>query len=237
MRVKCHYAFDFGSVFGDYQIGHVPFLGEFHAFGHALLPQGEEDLMADAVGRVGGATNRFLAEILGMSAKTSLCDMAVLSTGERHTVMFQIDYGFRRLFGEQFGRVLVDEPIAAFDRVEVVPVPVVFFDVAEAGRNAAFRGTGVRAQRLEFGDHQDVRLDAGFLQGLHLFASQHSQCCGQACRACADDYCIIHIFNMLRTHSNDFRTRCDLIAVCRLAGLPLHAWLCVSDAYVFDGFR
>ena len=105
--------------------------------------------MADAVGRIGGAANRFLAEILGMSAKTSLCDMAVLSTGERHTVMFQIDYGFRRLFGEQFGRVLVDEPIAAFDRVEVVPVPVVFFDVAEAGRNAAFRGTGVRAQRLE----------------------------------------------------------------------------------------
>lgn len=76
--------------------------------------------MADAVGRVGGAANRFLAEILGMSAKTSLCDMAVLSTGERYTVMFQIDYGFRRLFGEQFGRVLVDEPIAAFDRVEVV---------------------------------------------------------------------------------------------------------------------
>ena len=97
--------------------------------------------MADAVGRIGGAANRFLAEILGMSAKTSLCDMAVLSTGERHTVMFQIDYGFRRLFGEQFGRVLVDEPIAAFDRVEVVPVPVVFFDVAEAGRNAAFRAT------------------------------------------------------------------------------------------------
>ena len=27
-------------------------------------------------GRVGGAANRFLAEILGMSAKTSLCDMA-----------------------------------------------------------------------------------------------------------------------------------------------------------------
>ena len=193
--------------------------------------------MPDAVGRISGAADRFLAEILGMASETALRDMAVIGTRERDAGMLQRDHSGRSLFGKQLRRILVDKPVAAFDCVIVMPMPIVFLHVAKAGRNTAFRGAGVRTQRLQFGYHQDVRFDAVRPHLAHPLATEHSQRCGQAGRACADDHCIIHIFNMLRTHSNDFRTRCDLIAVCRLAGLPLHAWLCVSDAYVFDGFR
>ena len=126
-----------------HHIGHVPFLGEFNAVGDALLPEGVQNLMADAVGRVGGAANRFLAEILGMSAKTSLCDMAVRGSGEGYALAFQIDDGFGSIFGEQLGRVLVDEPVAALDGVVVMPVPVIMLHIAQCGGDAAFGGAGV----------------------------------------------------------------------------------------------
>ena len=153
MGVECHYAFGFGAIFADHQIGYIPFFREFDAFRHALLPQREEDLMADAVCGVCGSANRFLAEILGVTAETTLGDVPVFGAGERHAGMFQFDDRCRSLLRKQFGRILIDQPIAAFDGVVVVPMPIVVFDIAEAGRDAAFCGTSVRAQRLELGNH------------------------------------------------------------------------------------
>ena len=171
MRVERHHALGLGAILGDHQIGHIPFLCEFDAFRHALLPQREEDLMADAVCGVCGSSNWFLAEILGVPAETTLGDVPVFGAGERHAGMFQFDDRCRSLLREQFGRILIDQPIAAFDGVVVMPMPIVVFDIAEAGRDAALCGTGVRAQRLELGNHQNIRFDAGFPQLLHLFAS------------------------------------------------------------------
>ena len=145
MGVERHHAFGFGTILGDHQIGYIPFFCEFDAFCHALLPQREEDLMADAVCGVCGSANRFLAEILGMPAETTLCDVPVFGAGERHAGMFQFDDRCRSLLREQFGRILIDQPIAALDSVVVVPMPIVVFDIAEAGRDAAFCGTGVRS--------------------------------------------------------------------------------------------
>ena len=38
VRVERHHALDLAVVFGNHQIGHIPFLGELNALGHALLP-------------------------------------------------------------------------------------------------------------------------------------------------------------------------------------------------------
>ena len=109
--------------------------------------------MTDAVCGVCGSANRFLAEILGVTAETTLGDVPVFGAGERHAGMFQFDDRCRSLLREQFGSILIDQPIAAFDGVVVVPMPIVVLDIAEAGRDAAFCGTSVRAQRLELGNH------------------------------------------------------------------------------------
>ena len=78
MRVECHHAFDLVVVLGHHQIGHIPFLGEFDAFGDALLPKRKQDLMSDTVGRIRGTSDGFLAEILGMSSEPTLRDVPIL---------------------------------------------------------------------------------------------------------------------------------------------------------------
>ena len=55
MRVKGHDAGRLLAVVGEHQVGHIPFLGELDAGGHALLPQGVQNLVADAVAGIGGA--------------------------------------------------------------------------------------------------------------------------------------------------------------------------------------
>ena len=136
--------------------------------------------------------------------------MAVRGSGEGYALAFQIDDGLGSIFGEQLGRVLVDEPVAALDGVVVMPVPVIMLHIAQCGGDAAFGGAGVRAQGLEFGDHEDLR---SLAVGLHLldgFGSEQSQCRGQAGRSGADDHRIIHIFQVLRTHTCYCHTRGDL---------------------------
>ena len=148
--------------------------------------------------------------------------MAVRGSGEGYALAFQIDDGFGSIFGEQLGRVLVDEPVAALDGVVVMPMPVIMLHIAQCGGDAAFGGAGVRAQGLEFGDHEDLR---SLAVGLHLldgFGSEQSQCRGQAGRSGADDHRIIHIFQVLRTHTCYCHTRGDLsrmlVAGCTIFG-------------------
>ena len=143
MGVEGDDAGDPGVLLVEYQVGDVPFLGEFNAVGDALLPEGVQNLMADAVGGVGGAANGFAAELAGVAAEATLCDMAVRGSGEGYALAFQIDDGFGSIFGEQLGRVLVDEPVAALDGVVVMPVPVIMLHIAQCGGDAAFGGAGV----------------------------------------------------------------------------------------------
>ena len=63
------------------------------------------------------------------------------------------------LAGEDLGRVLVDQVVAALDRVEHVPLPVVLLLVAQGGTDAALGGAGMGAGRVELG--QDGGVDAG----------------------------------------------------------------------------
>ena len=107
-----------------------------------------QNLVADTVGRIGGALDRGSTELARMAAESALCDMPVLGTGEGHALTLQIDYGLRRILGEQLGRVLINKPVAALDGVVVMPMPVIGLHIAQACGNASFSRTGVRTQRL-----------------------------------------------------------------------------------------
>ena len=80
--------------------------------------------------------------------------------------MLELEHGVDRLAGQDLGGVLVDEVVATLDGVEHVPLPVVFFDVAEGGADAALGGAGVGARWIELADDGDVGL-AGHLDGRH----------------------------------------------------------------------
>ena len=206
MRVKGHDAGRLLAVVGEHQVGHIPFLGELDAGGHALLPQGVQNLVADAVGRIGGALDRGTAELARVAAEPALGDMPVIGTGEGHALTLQVDHGLRRVFGEQFGRILVHQPVAALDGVVVMPVPVIGLHIAQARGDAALGRTGVRTQRLQFGDHEDLRVHALFPELGDFGGAQQSQRRRQAGRSGADDHRIIHIFQTFRTHGFDSRT-------------------------------
>ena len=122
-----------------HHIGHVPFLGEFDAGRDALLPQRVQDLMADAVRRICRPAHGHLAEIRGVTTEPSLRDVAVIGAGERHAHTLQVDHGLRGVLGEQLGRILIDQPVAALDGVVVMPMPIVLFHIAQTRRDAALR--------------------------------------------------------------------------------------------------
>ena len=82
--------------------------------------------------------------------------IGVRLNGQTHVLEFE--HRVDRLAGQHFGRVLIDEVVATLDGVEHVPLPVVFFDIAQRGGDAALRGAGVRARRIEFADDGDIGL-------------------------------------------------------------------------------
>lgn len=62
----------------EHEVAHIPFLGELHPVCRTLLPEGVQDLVADAVRGVGGPLDRFLAEFPGVATETALGDEPVL---------------------------------------------------------------------------------------------------------------------------------------------------------------
>jgi hypothetical protein len=101
-----------------------------------------------------------------VAAEAALVHAAVGSAVEGETHVLQLEHGVDGVAGEDFGGVLVDEVVAALDGVEHVPLPVVFFDVAEGGGDPALGGARVGAGGVELADDGDVGL-AGHLDGRH----------------------------------------------------------------------
>ena len=77
--------------------------------------------------------------------------------------MLQVVDRVDRLARQHLGGVLVHQVVAALDGVEHVPLPVVFFLVAQRGGDAALRRAGVRAGGIELADDGD----AGVVRELH----------------------------------------------------------------------
>ena len=144
----------------EQQVDDVVLVEELDAVLDALLVQRLQDHVAGAVGREAGPPDGPLAEVARVAAEAALVDLAVRRPIERQAHVLELDDGLDRLAGQDLGRVLVDEVVAALDRVVHVPLGVVLLQVAERGADAALGGAGVGASRIQLGQHR--RLDAAF---------------------------------------------------------------------------
>ena len=134
----------------DDQVERVPLAVDLDAAAQQLLEEDGEHGVAGAVGGVAGARR-------GVPAEAALGDAALFVARERAAHVLELEDVLGPLAGQQLGRVLVDQEVAAFDGVEHVQVPGVLGGVAERGGDAALRGAGVRAQRMHLGEDRDIQ--------------------------------------------------------------------------------
>jgi hypothetical protein len=131
----------------------------------ALLVEGVQQRVAGAVGGGAGALGQPFAPLDRVAAKRALVDMAVLGARERHAEMLELDDCRHCILAHVFDRVLVAEPVSAFDSVVHVPAPVVFAHVAECGADAALRRHRVAAGRKDFADTGGLETGSGGAEG------------------------------------------------------------------------
>jgi len=125
----------------------------------ALLVEGLQNHVPGAVGGVAGAAHRLFGLVVGVAAKAALADRAVRVAVEGQAQMLQLDHGADGFLGQHAHRVLVGEVVAALDRVEGVPLPVILFHVAQRRADAALGRPGMAAGGVELAD--DRHLPAG----------------------------------------------------------------------------
>ena len=123
-----------------------------------LLVERLEDHVAGAVGGVAGAAHRRFAVIARVPAERPLSDLPFRRAAERQAPVLELVNRFDGFAAKDFDRVLVGQIVAALDRVKHVPFPVVFFEVAKRGADAALRGAGMGTDGIEFGDDRDASL-------------------------------------------------------------------------------
>jgi hypothetical protein len=150
------------AVAGAEQVEHVELVEESHVALHALLVQRLEDHVAGPVGRVARALDRRLAMVPRVAAEPPLVDPTVRRPVERQAPVLELVDRVDRFLGHELCGRLVDEVVAALDRVERVPLGVVLLDVRERGADAALGRPGVRARRVELGDHGGAHAVRGF---------------------------------------------------------------------------
>src|SRR3954451_4142564 len=99
-----------------------------------------------------------------MAAETALVDLAVSSAVERQRHVLELDDRFDGFPGQDLRRVLVNQVVATFDGVVHVPFPVILFLVAERRADAALRGAGMGARRVQLGQHRTLDATARELE-------------------------------------------------------------------------
>ena len=103
-------------------------------------------------------THRPLPVVAGVAAEAALVDEALRGPVERQAEVLEVDDRLDRVAAHHLRGVLVDEVVAALDRVEPVPLPVVLLGVAERGAHPALRRPGVAARGIQLGDDTDAGL-------------------------------------------------------------------------------
>lgn len=160
-----------GGVLHRDEVEHVELVEEVDAQLDAVLEQRLQDHVTRAVGGVARASHGGLAVVGGVPAEAALIDLPLGGAVEGQPHVLEVDDGVDRLLREDLGGILVDEVVAALDRVERVPLPRVLFDVRQSRRHAALRRTRVRTRRVELGDHGGLRTGPGLDRGAHSGAA------------------------------------------------------------------
>jgi hypothetical protein len=86
-----------------------------------------------------------------VTAETALVDASFRGPVERQSPVFEIVDRLDGLFGKNGGRLLVNQIISAFDRVEGVPFGFVLLHVAQCGADSALGRAGMAADGIELG--------------------------------------------------------------------------------------
>ncbi len=146
------------AVGREREVERIELVVELDAELHAVLEQRLEDHVPGAVGGVAGPADRGLAVVASVAAEAPLVDLALGGAVEGQAHVLEVDDRVDGLLREDLRGVLVDEVVAALDRVVGVPLGVVLFDVREGGGHAALRGAGVGSGRVELRDDADPRL-------------------------------------------------------------------------------
>ena len=124
----------------------------------ALLVEGLQDVVPRPVGGVARPAHGPLAVVAGVAAEPALVDQSLGGAVERQAQVLELDDRLDRVMAHHLGRVLVDQVVAALDRVEPVPLPVVLLGVAERGAHAALGRPGVRSRGIQLADDADAGL-------------------------------------------------------------------------------
>ena len=140
-----------GSIL-DQQVEDVVLVKELHVVAHTLLVERLEDHVAGVVGRIAGAAHRSLAKVVGVAAKGPLGDPAVRGAVEGQPPVLQLVYRLDGLLGHRLGCVLIDQVVAAFDRIKGMPLPQVFLAVAQGRANATLRRARVGPGGIELAE-------------------------------------------------------------------------------------
>jgi hypothetical protein len=154
------------AVVADQEIEHVELVEKIHFMLDPLLIERLQDHVPGAVGGVASALDRALAEVPGVPSEPALIHEAVRRAVERQAHVLELEHRINGFAGKHLRRILVDQVVAALDGVEHVPLPVVFFDVAEGRADTALCRAGVRPRRVELADDGNIGL-AGHLDGRH----------------------------------------------------------------------
>ena len=151
----------------EQEVQHVVLVVELHVVLDAVLVQRLQDHVPGAVRGVAGTAHGGLAVVAGVPAEAALVDPALGGAVERQAHLLQVDDRVDGLLAHDLGGVLVDQVVAALDRVEGVPLPVVLLDVGQCGAHAALGGAGVRAGRVELGQHRGADPGPGLERRAH----------------------------------------------------------------------
>jgi hypothetical protein len=105
--------------------------------------------VCDAAAAIGLST---LSVFSGLTSKSSLINLAISGSGERHTIRFEFTNGDWCLSSHVLDRILVTEKIGTLNSViEMVP-PVVFMHVTQSCVDATLSGHSMGSRWEKLGD-------------------------------------------------------------------------------------
>ena len=119
---------------------------EFHVMPETLIVKGIEHYPSRVIGRVAGPFDGPLTVLPGVASEIPLGDPSFGGAAERDAHMFQLVDCPRRISHHDLDGILITQVIAALDRIEEMPLPLILFLVAEGGGDASLgrprMGTG-----------------------------------------------------------------------------------------------
>lgn len=93
-----------------------------------------------------------LAEVVALTTESPLVDLTLLGTGERHTVVLELDNGGGGLATHVVDGILVTKPIATLDGVVRMPAPIIIVGIAKRGIDTTLGSDSVRSGGEQLGN-------------------------------------------------------------------------------------